>query len=123
MEPRIELVPLKWEQESTAKKVYLTNTILVPVCILPEGEPRPSTPRSKGRWSRRDLERLRPDVPTSILWAHILGSNLVAWERCKNETLKVSPYCGRRWGRSYRSRSNEQRIWAPNKVPLPLRAP
>lgn len=39
----------------------------------PEGEPRPSTPRSKGRWSSRDLdlERLRPDVSTNILWAHI----------------------------------------------------
>ena len=47
----------------------------------PEGEPRPSTPRSKGRWSSRNLEKLRPDVSTNILCAHILGSNLVAWEK------------------------------------------
>lgn len=58
----------------------------------PEGEPRPSTPRSKGRWSSRDLDldRLRPDVSTNILWAHILGSNLIAWERCKKETESQS---------------------------------
>ena len=42
-----------------------------------EGEPRPSTPRSKGRWSSRDLEKLRPDVSTNILCTHILGSNLI----------------------------------------------
>ena len=50
LELGIEPVPLKWEQESTARKVYRTSTILVPISAfsgeagnlcqtLPEGQP------------------------------------------------------------------------------------
>ena len=50
LELGIESVPLKWEQESTARKVYRTSTILVPISAfsgeagnlcqtLPEGQP------------------------------------------------------------------------------------
>lgn len=85
-----------------------------------ERDPRLALPDHRVGWSSRDLESLGQDVSTNILCAHILGSNLVAWERCKKETWKISPAMGRcEVGVTEVGAMNKQRIWPPYKVVLP----
>lgn len=78
----------------------MTELALGQKALCPLGE-RP--PDHRVGLPNRALERLRQGVSADILCARILGANLVAGERSKEETWKLV-LLGKDGGRSYRSR-------------------